>query len=65
MRMAYTLCRVVVLAMNDVDQAEPGSCRVVKGSTVLTKRDILCRLRHEYADVVREVRASKWKPTKE
>ena len=65
MSLAYSLCRIVVLGMNHVDQADMGSCRLRKDSMTLTKAEILSRLASEYDAVMREIKASDWKPDKE
>ena len=57
-RMAYTLCRVVLLGMNGLDQTAPGSARTGKSEMTLTTSDIKARLRDEFKAVMREIKAA-------
>ena len=55
-KLAYTLCRVVILGMNGLDQTAPGSARTGKSEMTLTTADIKNRLRDEFKAVLREIK---------
>ena len=54
--LAYTLCRVVVLGMNGLDQTSPGSARTGKSKMTLTAQEIRTRLNNEFKAVIGEVK---------
>lgn len=53
--LAYTLCRVVILGMNGLDQTEPGSSRICKSQITLTTEEILSRLAEELVKVMDKI----------
>lgn len=46
--LAYTLCRVVILGMNNIDVIGPGSTRTSKSKMMLTQSNIKERIQKEY-----------------
>jgi len=54
--LAYTLCRVVLLGMNGLDQSAPGSARTGKSRMTLTTSDVKTRLRNEFKALMREIK---------
>ena len=54
--LAYTLCRVVVLGTNSVDQTEIGSARLHRSKMTLSRKEVEERLRREFKAVMRELK---------
>ena len=50
--LAYTLCRVVLLGMNNLDQTAPGSARTGKSRMTLTPDDIKDRIQRQYEELM-------------